>query len=820
MNQNPEVVRQFFDHDQSCLQRLRGLWRIIDDQWRAWRASKGWTEEARLILTVLRFIWKHGVLIVLILVPILLLWLMDQGRDLILNLFQSRGSAFYASDYIRMLWMLAMLTLQAYAIWVIPNFYIRAEIKKQKQMDVLVERGVSRSDLPFGGTISMSSNFLRLLSILPLGLYGITFAIRVQVAPNWSIGFWGVNAVLAALLLLGGICAGYGLRRLREVAGLIVAIILVIPIGFALVLGNFPGQPELAYAVLGNSLLICSILLFALFHRWERRFDTADPTRARQLAWLAGQIYRYVGLGVLVFGLMLMFWPNTMRMATIPVLIFFVAAYILVMNLVTYWYRLLRPTRQLIFWGAVGVIILLMVLRPSKGHYVHLVNRVVDQPRVDYADYQSAWLAGRLGQDSICSPVIYLVAGEGGGSRAAYWTSRLLGKLDSASGYRFADRLFALSTVSGSSAGTSAWYKLLRFADSQELDLGQKDRIGRRFSSRTFGHNFVTGSIIDILTRDLFKLVTLKIWRTDRNLRLQEEENYGFLFGLGKQTLDIRNTYKRGSCKADSLEVPGGGHLVIPNLHFTALPDLYQDGAGQPVTRWPLLLFNTTHMQTGRRGVLSPVRLDDRMFIDAIDVIGQLDAVDHRRARKKSIALGTANNMSEAFPVFSAFSYVDSVGNFMDGGAYENKGLTTILEVYGALRAELDAVCPEARIVVLAMENGTPSDKDITRPIHQSPAMLLQASSAPFTSQTEAARKRAVRMFEGQTRDKLIFMSLSERNGDEPIPLARDLSMRSMQIMDRAAGKAVDSALFLLRPLDPHLFHREKTVTPVPDEDE
>ncbi|MEZ5031104.1 MAG: hypothetical protein R2787_06875 [Saprospiraceae bacterium] len=110
MRSSPESVRQFLDHDQSCLQRLRALWRIIADQWQAWRATKGWTEEARLILTVLRFIWKHGVLIVLILVPILLLWLMDQGRDLILNLFQSRGSGFYASDYIRMLWMLAMLT--------------------------------------------------------------------------------------------------------------------------------------------------------------------------------------------------------------------------------------------------------------------------------------------------------------------------------------------------------------------------------------------------------------------------------------------------------------------------------------------------------------------------------------------------------------------------------------------------------------------------------------------------------------------------------------------------------------------------------------
>lgn len=808
MNQNPEVVRQFFLPGQSCRQRLLSLWQIIRDVWSSWRATRGWAEEARLILIFLRFVWKHGVLILLILLPILLLWVMDQGRDLILNLFQSRGSGFFVSDYIRMLWMMAMLVLQAYAIWVIPNFYIRTEVARMRQLQEWKHKGLPGSDQPFGGTISMSSNFLRLLAILPFGLYGITFAIRVQVTTNWSIGYWGVNALISALLLLGGICAGYGLRRLREVAGLIGAIILIIPIGFSMVLFNFPNHPELAYATLGNSLLICAILLFALFHRWERRFDGADPTRANQLSWLAGQIYRYAGLGVLVFALMLMFWPNTMRMATIPVLIFFVAAYILVINLIVYRYKLLRPTRQILFWTGAGVVVVLMLLRPSKGHYVYLVDRSSDQPTVSYPAFQTAWLTDRMQGDSSCVPVIYLVAGEGGGSRAAFWTSRLLGKLDSASGYQFSDRVFALSTVSGSSAGTSAWYKLLRFTDEQQTDQDQKDKITRRFSGRTFGHNFVTGSIIDILTRDLFKLVTLNIWRTDRNLRLQEEENYGFLFGLGRQTLDILNTYKRGSCDADSLEVPGGGHLVIPNLHFHALSDLYIGRDGKPATRWPLLLFNTTHMQTGRRGILSPVRFDDRVFVDAIDVIGELEKVRDRRGRKKTIALGTANNMSEAFPVFSAFSYVDSVGNFMDGGAYENKGLTTILDVYAALRAELDTLCPETRIVVLAMENGAPSTKDLTRPIHQSPAMLLQASSAPFTSQTEAAKKRAIRLFADQTRDQLIFMSLSNRTGNEPIPLARDLSMQSMRIMDQAAAAELEETLKVLQQLDPGMFNK------------
>ncbi len=807
-----ESVQNFMQKDQSCVQRLRALWQIIVEQVRAWRKSRGWNEEAQILLAILGFLYRHIILIILILTPILLLWLMDQGRDLILNLFQTRSAGVNMSDYVRMLWLLAMMVLQAYAIWVIPNFYIQAELERKKEMDLLRAKGVREDQLPFGGTISMSSNFLRLLAILPFVLYGLTFAYRVEVDADWKIGYWITNGLISIVLLLGGICVAYGLNRIRQVVAVLIGTMVLIPIGFAFVLGVFPNSPELAYALLGNSLFISAILLFAIFHRWERRFDDAPDMKYRnQLTWKANQIYKLVGLGVLLIALLLMFWPNTMRMATIPVLIFFVAAYILLINLVTYRVKLLSPTRKIGVALGVLLLLVLMNIRPSKGHYVHLVKDRMEQPRASYPEYQTSWIKERLSEDSTCTPVFYLVAGEGGGSRAAYWTSRLLGKLDSASDYRFSDRLFALSTVSGSSAGTSAWYKLLRLKENRNLTTGRMDSIIYRFSERTFGHNFVTGGIIDVLTRDFFKMFLLNIWRSDRNLRLQEEENYGFLFGLGRQSLNLRNTYKSGSSHVDSLQLPGGKGRKIPNLHFTGLPELYHHSTGGVDTRWPLLLFNTTHMRTGRRGVLSPVELTEETFIDAIDVIGAFKAKSTcwEETKGKTIALGTANCMSELFPVFSAFSYVDGVGNFMDGGAYENKGLTTILEVYSSLRSELDSLCPDARIVVLAMENGTASGELPTEPLHQSPAMLSQAASAPFTSQTEAARKRAIRMFGPDNPDQLIFMSLFDYPVGSQIPLARDLSRVSIRLMDQAAAKEVNTTIGQLRDLDKYLFSEQ-----------
>lgn len=812
MKTDSPSVKKFLQPDQSCPSRLRSLWQIIVDQWKAWRATRGWNEEAQILLEILGFLWRHSVLIILVLIPILLLWMMDQGRDLILNLFQTRETGVNLGDYIRIVWLLAMLVLQAYAIWVIPNFFIQAEMKRKHEMDLLLAKGLRSDQLPFGGTISMSSNFLRLLAILPFMLYGLTFAYRVQVDPDWKIGYWITNGLITGILLLSGICLAYSLKRIREILWVLIGVIVFIPIGFAMFLGLSPENPELAYALLGNSLFICALLLFAIFHRWERRFDdTEDSRQLNQLTWIGTLIYKLVGTATFFIALLLIFWPNTMRMATIPVLIFFAAAYILLINLITYRVKLFSPAKK--FGVALGVLLLLLLmnLRPSKGHYVHLVDDKMLHPRTSYTDYQTAWITERLDQDSSCTPVFYLVAGEGGGSRAAYWTSRLLGKLDSASDYQFADRLFALSTVSGSSAGTSAWYKLLRFKENRRLTETRMDSITYRFSERTFGHNFVTGGIIDVLTRDFFKMFTLNIWRSDRNLRLQEEENYGFLFGLGRRSLKLRNTYKRGSSHVDSLQIPNGKGRKIPNLHFTGLPELYHRPSGGVETRWPLLLFNTTHMRTGRRGIVSPVALNEGTFIDAIDVISKMEEKSEclDELKGKTIALGTANNMSELFPVFSAFSYVDGVGNFMDGGAYENKGLTTILEVYSSMRSQLDTLCPNARIVVLAMENGDSTKELTTHPLHQSPAILTQASAAPFTSQTEAARKRAIRMFDPENKDRLIFLSLFSYPSDTIIPLARDLSRESIKAMDHAATKAMVKTLRELRTMDPKLFPPE-----------
>ena len=52
---------------------------------------------------------------------------------------------------------------------------------------------------------------------------------------------------------------------------------------------------------------------------------------------------------------------------------------------------------------------------------------------------------------------IYLVAAEGGGIRAAYWTAAVLGRLERESRGAFSERLFAVSAVSGGSLGAAVF---------------------------------------------------------------------------------------------------------------------------------------------------------------------------------------------------------------------------------------------------------------------------------------------------------------------------------------------------------------------------
>jgi hypothetical protein len=96
----------------------------------------------------------------------------------------------------------------------------------------------------------------------------------------------------------------------------------------------------------------------------------------------------------------------------------------------------------------------------------------------------------------------------------------------------------------------------------------------------------------------------------------------------------------------------------------------------------PLLLLNTTHVQTGRRYVTAPFG-DATVFLDARNVVA---------------ALGTDLPLSTAVHNSARFTYVSPAGrierhdgvprgSLVDGGYFENSGLTTVEDVRRVITA-------------------------------------------------------------------------------------------------------------------------------------
>lgn len=115
-------------------------------------------------------------------------------------------------------------------------------------------------------------------------------------------------------------------------------------------------------------------------------------------------------------------------------------------------------------------------------------------------------------------------------------------------------------------------------------------------------------------------------------------------------------------------------------------------------------------MDKGTRGVFSPVKLEGVSL--ARDLYKEFKNEDCNGGF--NIPLTTCVNQSEAFPLVSAYNFMDNVGRFIDGGLYENTGCATTLEIYQILRAHLnstnDSTVKQLKIVLYNFINSSVSD--------------------------------------------------------------------------------------------------------------
>lgn len=329
--------------------------------------------------------------------------------------------------------------------------------------------------------------------------------------------------------------------------------------------------------------------------------------------------------------------------------------------------------------------------------------------RANLDEYFLTWAKDRF-EGPQRDSVVYLVTAEGGGSRSGAWTAAVLTQLDSATHGGFRRQCFAISTVSGGSIGTAATLSLWDHANLFQVPAdslyrnikASKLRDGRndsKYIETVFRRNYISNALAGIFFYDAWQkmpivssLYPADKSRTDRQL---DAENEAICEGL-------RSAFKSSE--------------VNPKYFLeTTFLRLYYDqnereATPRPRTALPLFFPNTTRVEDGRRGVSSPVEMGGgassrnprNPFVAAVDVVGM--AAQRNPNQAPSLAEATA--LSQLFPYVNSTVQVDTLtGTFMDGGAYENMGITTIQEIREGLEQVL--LAPDGALIAKLFQQDT-----------------------------------------------------------------------------------------------------------------
>ena len=250
---------------------------------------------------------------------------------------------------------------------------------------------------------------------------------------------------------------------------------------------------------------------------------------------------------------------------------------------------------------------------------------------------------------------VYIVAAEGGGLRAAYWTGSVLGELELASSGRFASRLFAVSSVSGGSLGAAAFVAQLGTPGGC-AGAGEPNARNcvREFLQSDFLAPIAAYMLFPDLVQRFIPLLPIRAFDRARALELSWEQSW-------------HDTHP---------QAPGNAFAASYAALASAQPAL------------PRLFFNGTRVETGKRVLVSSARFDQ----DELPEVDDLFAVG---GRPWDVPLSTAVHLSARFTYVSPAAKIcsdaaetcglDSVwGRIVDGGYHENSGAQT---AEGVLRA-------------------------------------------------------------------------------------------------------------------------------------
>jgi hypothetical protein len=241
--------------------------------------------------------------------------------------------------------------------------------------------------------------------------------------------------------------------------------------------------------------------------------------------------------------------------------------------------------------------------------------------------------------------VLYVVATEGGGIRAAYWTGIVLGGLQDANP-NFAAHLFAISGVSGGSLGATVFDALVAEPTG-----------GRSFQEdahQILSQDFLSPAMATMLYPDLvqrFLPFPVPYFDRARALELGWEKAWRNQMGNDRFANSFVDLWSKGS------------------------------------DRWvPALFLNGTSIEKGNRILISNLRVTDSFF-DADDAAIKLSPNNVGATQAEcNVPVSTATNMSSRDAILSAPGRFSDGTHIVAGSYFENSAATTALEIVDRIK--------------------------------------------------------------------------------------------------------------------------------------
>ncbi len=302
----------------------------------------------------------------------------------------------------------------------------------------------------------------------------------------------------------------------------------------------------------------------------------------------------------------------------------------------------------------------------NNNHDIRYLEKQQFAGRTGLDNYFKEWLSG-LNQESEQKIPYFIIAAEGGGIRAAYWTALVLSEFQD-SNTDFSRHVLALSGVSGGSLGSAVFAAALHEQIQQEaftpnaVNKGLKCRLKgiddtaeasiRECTSAVLANDFLSPAVAFMLYPDLVqRFLPIPVPSFDRSRALEQSWEAAWANVFPAQN-------RQSNLFADDFfelwNIKNEDKYTIPNL-----------------------FLNSTWVETGKRVISSNLLIEHQQFFDAVDFFDVLS---------RDVRLSTAVHNSARFTYVSPAGRLHPPGkpvwgHLVDGGYFENSGATTAFNI-------------------------------------------------------------------------------------------------------------------------------------------